>query len=263
MLEAGQLEAELTPATRLFCTSWVFSFTGHMIDLAAVGRVCRRAGVTFVVNGSQAVGAVPLDLADLPVDALVSCGFKWLCGLWDRVLLAPPRPGGLAHLPAGLLAVPPGPGGPRPGHRLPAPRPGRRRPLGCVRRPALLTFGRGRPSVDTCSALASSGSRPGTSSWSSGSSTVSTRTATGWSAPGRAAAVGPGRLRRPPARAQPAAVRAAGHRRGRHGLPARPAAGVAAPVQQRGRRRPGPRGPRRRLADLPRTLKEVPWPCGR
>ena len=41
------------------CTSWVFSFTGHMIDLAAVGRVCRRAGVTFVVNGSQAVGAVP------------------------------------------------------------------------------------------------------------------------------------------------------------------------------------------------------------
>jgi len=36
--------------------------------------------VTFVVNGSQAVGAVPVDLAGLPVDALVSCGFKWLCG---------------------------------------------------------------------------------------------------------------------------------------------------------------------------------------
>ncbi|HEV3462505.1 MAG TPA: aminotransferase class V-fold PLP-dependent enzyme [Actinomycetota bacterium] len=79
-LAAGQLEAELTPATRLFCSSWVFSFTGQAVDLAALGRVCRRAGVTFVVNGSQAVGAVPLDLADLPVDALVSCGFKWLCG---------------------------------------------------------------------------------------------------------------------------------------------------------------------------------------
>jgi cysteine desulfurase / selenocysteine lyase len=80
VLEAGQLEAELTPATRLFCTSWVFSFTGHAVELAALGQVCRRAGVTFVVNGSQAVGAVPLDLAALPVDALVSCGFKWLCG---------------------------------------------------------------------------------------------------------------------------------------------------------------------------------------
>jgi cysteine desulfurase / selenocysteine lyase len=80
VLDAGQLEAELTPATRLFCTSWVFSFTGQAVDLAALGRVCRRAGVTFVVNGSQAVGARPLDLATLPVDALVSCGFKWLCG---------------------------------------------------------------------------------------------------------------------------------------------------------------------------------------
>jgi selenocysteine lyase/cysteine desulfurase len=59
VLEAGQLEAELGPATRLFCTSWVFSFTGQKVDLAALGRVCRRAGVTFVVNGSQAVGAVP------------------------------------------------------------------------------------------------------------------------------------------------------------------------------------------------------------
>ena len=80
VLEAGQLEAELTGSTRLFCSSWVFSFGGHAVDLAALGRVCRRAGVTFVVNGSQGVGAAPLDLAGLEVDALVSCGFKWLCG---------------------------------------------------------------------------------------------------------------------------------------------------------------------------------------
>ena len=79
-LDAGQLAAELTPATRLFCCSWVFSFTGQTVDLAALGRVCHQAGVRFVVNGSQAVGAVPLELAGLPVDALVSCGFKWLCG---------------------------------------------------------------------------------------------------------------------------------------------------------------------------------------
>lgn len=79
-LDAGRLAAELTPATRLFCTSWVFSFTGQAVDLAALGRTCRRAGVTFVVNGSQGVGAAPVDLATLPVDALVSCGFKWLCG---------------------------------------------------------------------------------------------------------------------------------------------------------------------------------------
>jgi cysteine desulfurase/selenocysteine lyase len=79
-LDAGRLAAELTPATRLLCTSWVFSFTGQAVDLAALGRECRRAGVIFVVNGSQGVGAAPLDLSALPVDALVGCGFKWLCG---------------------------------------------------------------------------------------------------------------------------------------------------------------------------------------
>ena len=101
-LDAGQLEAELTPSTRLFCTSWVFSFTGQAVDLPALGRVCRRAGVTFVVNGSQGVGAAPLDLAALPVDALVSCGFKWLCGPYGTGFcwLAPDLLASLTHRPA-------------------------------------------------------------------------------------------------------------------------------------------------------------------
>jgi cysteine desulfurase / selenocysteine lyase len=105
-LDAGQLAAELTPATRLFCTSWVFSFTGQTVDLAALGQVCHRAGVTFVVNGSQAVGAVPLDLAALPVDALVSCGFKWLCGPYGTGFcwLRPDLLASLAPRPAYWLA---------------------------------------------------------------------------------------------------------------------------------------------------------------
>jgi selenocysteine lyase/cysteine desulfurase len=79
-LTAAELEAAITPATRLFCTSWVFSFFGDAVDLEALGSVCREHGVAFVVNGSQAVGARPLDLGRVPVDALVGCGFKWLCG---------------------------------------------------------------------------------------------------------------------------------------------------------------------------------------
>jgi selenocysteine lyase/cysteine desulfurase len=33
-----------------------------------------------LLNGSRAVGARPVDVHGLGVDALVSCGFKWLCG---------------------------------------------------------------------------------------------------------------------------------------------------------------------------------------
>ena len=106
MLDAGQLEAELTPATQLFCCSWVFSFTGQTVDLAALGEVCRRAGVTFVVNGSQGVGAIPLELAGLPVDALVSCGFGWLCGPYGTGFcwLHPDLAASLTYRPAYWLA---------------------------------------------------------------------------------------------------------------------------------------------------------------
>ena len=79
-LRAEQLAAELTRRSRVFCSSWVFSFSGEAIDVDELGSLCRDRGVLFVLNGSQAIGTRPLDLSASPVDALVSCGFKWLCG---------------------------------------------------------------------------------------------------------------------------------------------------------------------------------------
>lgn len=74
------IASEISPRTRAVCASWVFSFFGHAIDLAACGQACREQDVLFFVNASQALGARPIDIASLPVDALSCCGFKWLCG---------------------------------------------------------------------------------------------------------------------------------------------------------------------------------------
>ena len=80
-LEVETLRAALTDRTRVVCTSWVFSFTGRAADVPALVEVCRPHGdIVFVLNGSQAVGARPTDVGALGVDALVSCGFTWLCG---------------------------------------------------------------------------------------------------------------------------------------------------------------------------------------
>lgn len=80
-LEPDDLRAALTEQTRVVCTSWVFSFTGRTADIPALVEVCRQHGdITFVLNGSEAVGAQLTDVHALGVDALVSCGFKWLCG---------------------------------------------------------------------------------------------------------------------------------------------------------------------------------------
>jgi selenocysteine lyase/cysteine desulfurase len=77
--DPDELAAALTPRTRLFCTTWVHSFSGVACDLGALGAVCRANGARFVVNASQALGARPFD-ASLPVDAVLGVGFKWLCG---------------------------------------------------------------------------------------------------------------------------------------------------------------------------------------
>jgi selenocysteine lyase/cysteine desulfurase len=87
--DPGELAAALTPRTRVFCTTWVHSFSGAACDLGALGEVCRANGTRFVVNASQALGARPFD-PGVPVDAVLGVGFKWLCGpygtgfLWMR-----------------------------------------------------------------------------------------------------------------------------------------------------------------------------------
>lgn len=79
--EPDDLRQALSERTKVVCMSWVFSFTGRTVDVPALVGICRDHGdLTFVLNGSQAVGARPTDIHELGVDALVSCGFKWLCG---------------------------------------------------------------------------------------------------------------------------------------------------------------------------------------
>jgi cysteine desulfurase / selenocysteine lyase len=80
LLTADQVAAAIGPRTRLLAVTWVDSFTGRALDLNALGAVCRQRGVWLVVNASQALGARPIDVTMTPVDAVVSCGYKWLCG---------------------------------------------------------------------------------------------------------------------------------------------------------------------------------------
>jgi cysteine desulfurase/selenocysteine lyase len=75
-----ELRARLRPRTRVFICSWVNSFTGHTLEVDAVSRLCREAGVIFVLNASQALGARALCVRDMAIDAVTCCGYKWLLG---------------------------------------------------------------------------------------------------------------------------------------------------------------------------------------
>lgn len=53
---------------------------GTRFDLEAIGRRCRETGTWFIVDGTQSVGAVPIDVQACQIDALVCAAYKWLLG---------------------------------------------------------------------------------------------------------------------------------------------------------------------------------------
>ena len=53
---------------------------GGLLDLAAIGARCREVGSALVVDATQSLGALPLDLAAIRPDYLVCPGYKWLLG---------------------------------------------------------------------------------------------------------------------------------------------------------------------------------------
>ena len=95
-LTSGVLEAidERTAITALPHCFWT---DGTLIDLVAVGARCREVGAALVVDATQSVGALPLDVAEIRPDFLVVSGYKWLLCPYTIGFLyvAPHRQGGM------------------------------------------------------------------------------------------------------------------------------------------------------------------------
>jgi selenocysteine lyase/cysteine desulfurase len=53
---------------------------GALINLAPIAARSRELGARLVIDGSQSVGAMPLDVNELRPDFLVTVGYKWLLG---------------------------------------------------------------------------------------------------------------------------------------------------------------------------------------
>ena len=59
---------------------------GTRFDLHAVRERTREVGAALILDGTQTVGAVPLDVQALAPDALVVAGYKWLLGPYSLSL---------------------------------------------------------------------------------------------------------------------------------------------------------------------------------
>ena len=59
---------------------------GTRFDLRAVRERTRDVGAALILDGTQTVGAVPVDVGDLDPDALVVAAYKWLLGPYSLSL---------------------------------------------------------------------------------------------------------------------------------------------------------------------------------
>lgn len=66
---------------------------GTLVDLVAVGEAARAVGAAFVVDATQALGAMPIDVAAARPDWLACAFYKWLLGPYSLGFLyvAPER----------------------------------------------------------------------------------------------------------------------------------------------------------------------------
>lgn len=72
----SELPGEVGPRTRLVACSHVSWVGGEVMDVAAL----RSTGVPVLLDGAQALGAIPLDVHELGVDFYAGSGQKWMCG---------------------------------------------------------------------------------------------------------------------------------------------------------------------------------------
>lgn len=73
-------DAAITPATRLVSICHVSHATGAVLPVAEIARIAHARGALLAVDGAQAVGAIPVDVAALGVDLYGIAGQKWLLG---------------------------------------------------------------------------------------------------------------------------------------------------------------------------------------
>ena len=72
--------AQLSERTRVLAVPNVHWTDGSLLDLQTVVPAARRLGAVVAIDASQSLGAMPLDVARLRPDFVVSVGYKWLLG---------------------------------------------------------------------------------------------------------------------------------------------------------------------------------------
>lgn len=81
-----QIIDHITEDTAVVIISSIHWMTGVKFDLKEIGLRCRAVGAKFIVDGTQSVGAIPINVKDCYIDSLICASYKWLFGPYSVAL---------------------------------------------------------------------------------------------------------------------------------------------------------------------------------
>ena len=106
-VDTRRIIEEIDERTAFVNLSHVLFKSAYIHDVAAIAGRAREVGAVTIIDGYQAVGTIPVDVAALGIDIYIGGCLKWLCGgpgaafLWVRPgirdRLAPRLTGWMAH----------------------------------------------------------------------------------------------------------------------------------------------------------------------
>jgi cysteine desulfurase len=76
-LDMEALSKAITPDTALVSIMWANNETGVIFPVAEIARLCHAQGVPFHCDATQAIGKIPVDVADVGVDLISFASHKF------------------------------------------------------------------------------------------------------------------------------------------------------------------------------------------
>jgi len=76
-----EIERLIQPNTRVIFLSHCSGVTGYVQDIESIGKLAHERGIIFVVDASQSIGCIDIDVLKMNIDILIFTGHKNLFGL--------------------------------------------------------------------------------------------------------------------------------------------------------------------------------------
>ena len=77
LVQTKDIQSLINVKTRAIALSWVNYSTGQVNDIQEISKLCKQHNILLLVDATQALGVIPINLINTPVDFFVASLYKW------------------------------------------------------------------------------------------------------------------------------------------------------------------------------------------